>query len=45
MVLGSVTLILLLPLAVGWIGASAVLAAIAAACVLLIAATSTTRTG
>jgi low temperature requirement protein LtrA len=45
MVLGSVTLILLLPLAVGWIGASAVVAAIAAACVLLIAATSTTRTG
>jgi low temperature requirement protein LtrA len=45
MVLGCVTLILLLPLAVGWIGASAVVAAIAAACVLLIAATITTRTG
>jgi low temperature requirement protein LtrA len=44
-VLGSVTLILLLPLAVGWIGVSAVVAAIATVCVLLIAATITTRTG
>jgi low temperature requirement protein LtrA len=45
MVLGSVTLILLLPLAVGQIGVSAVVAAIAAVCVLLIAATITSRTG
>jgi low temperature requirement protein LtrA len=45
LILGSVTLILLLPLAVGWIGVSAVVAAIATVCVLLIAATITTRTG
>jgi low temperature requirement protein LtrA len=45
MVLGCVILILLLPVAVGWIGVSAVVAAIAAVCVLLIAATITTRTG
>lgn len=45
LVLGCVTLILLLPLAVGWIGVSAVVAAIATVCVLLIAATITTRTG
>jgi low temperature requirement protein LtrA len=45
MVLGSVTLILLLPLAVGQIGVSAVVAAIAAVCVLLIAATITRHTG
>jgi low temperature requirement protein LtrA len=44
LVLGCVTLILLLPLAVGWIGVSAVVAAIATVCVLLIAATFTTRT-
>ena len=45
LVLGCVALILLLPLAVGWIGVSAVVAVIATVCVLLIAATITTRTG
>jgi hypothetical protein len=45
LVLGCVTVILLLPLAVWWIGVSLVVAAIATVCVLLIAATITTRTG
>jgi low temperature requirement protein LtrA len=44
MVLSCVTLILLMPLAVGWIGVSGVVAAIATVCALLIAATITTRT-
>jgi low temperature requirement protein LtrA len=41
LLLGCVALVLLLPLTVGWIGVSATIAAIAAACVLLIATTIT----